>query len=544
MTTRKIDHLGQKFAAAITLLAIVILLVYWVSVSPENFYRLSAVTFLVVSIFSLVGVLFSNWYSLYLIHLFRQHAGPDPQPACQFSAEDLPFVTIQLPMYNEANVAERLIRSAAAVDYPGDKLQIQVIDDSSDETTEIIQAVFEDLQETYPQIEFQHLRRPTREAWKAGGLNYGLDRAKGELLAIFDADFIISKDFLQRTVHFFTERKVGLVQGRWAFINRRYSVLTGTQASKLDAHQVFEQTARYRAGYWVFFHGTAGIWRRTTIESSGRWSAVTDVEDAELSIRALLNNWQFVYLNDLKLMSELPVSMGAYLTQQRRWKRGWIKIFQMYAWKIIRSKASLRVRLDVFIRLANMMTTLLSLIVSTGALPAFMVAKQLGLSGVIFVLYTLLLITSLTLRIYESRTVESLTKEPVSTPNNFNIVKFLKQQFPFRLLLDMGTLWTWTVGTFDVWMGKSGFERTPKFNIVDSASNIPVQRTSATLKFPRVYMSKTRSLQFGTLFLGGVTATCIYQAALTAHWMSILFYVLQLAGICWVSGSLFSEQRA
>ena len=529
---------GLRAGKALLLLLGSAIALYWaVTFTPEP-YGVLSIILMGLSLLSVVGILISNWYSLYLIFLYRKHAGPDRQPAHRYAAADLPFVTIQLPMYNEANVAERLIRSAAAVDYPSEKLQIQVIDDSSDETTEIVQHVFQDLKLAHPHIDFQHLRRPKREGWKAGALNYGLDHARGDLLAIFDADFLISKDFLQRTVHFFTDQGTGLVQGRWAFINPQYSCLTTAQASKLDAHQMFEQTARYRAGYWVFFHGTAGIWRKTTIESAGRWSSVTDIEDADLSIRALLKNWQFVYLNDLKVLSELPTTMGAYLTQQRRWKRGWLKIVQMYSGQVLRSQAPLPVRLDMLERLINMLATLMSLVVSTGALPIFLLGERLGVSGVVYGLYSLLLLTSLVLRVYEGKTTAWERQE--SMGRSKRIWKQLQTVIPFRMLLDMGTLWTWTVGTVEAWLGKSGFERTPKLNIVDSAAQFSA---AAAPKAAKAYMTKARSLQLGTLFLGGISIACTYYAVTTAHWMSLLFYSLQLGGIGWVSGSLVSEGR-
>lgn len=340
MTSNQLPVLRNKsFITVLLFVALGIASVYLVEQLKLNVSRPVAIIFLSISVLSVVGTLASGWLSIYLIYLYRTLYRSDPEPDTRYTCTDFPRVTIQLPIYNEVNVVERLLRSVVTVDYPEEKLQIQVIDDSTDETTDIVQSLFQELRKQYPLIDFQHLRRSKRQGWKAGALNYGLDRATGDLIAIFDADFVVSKDFLQRTVHFFTSPEIGLVQARWAFMNRQQSALTAAQADKLEAHHMFEQTARSWSGRWILFHGTAGIWRKSAIESAGRWSSATDIEDADLSIRALLENWQFIYLNDLKVMSELPGEMSAYLTQQRRWKRGWIKILQMYWWRILRSQA-------------------------------------------------------------------------------------------------------------------------------------------------------------------------------------------------------------
>lgn len=510
-----------------------------------DIYFAGAAAALGIIILGLVGTITSSLFSLYLIYLYKKFYQSDAKPLVQYSPAALPAVTIQLPVYNEANVVERLLRSAAAVDYPHHLLQIQVIDDSTDETTEIIDTVIKDLSCQSPQIAWQHLRRPRREGWKAGALNYGFERASGEFIAIFDADFILPADFLQRTIHFFTNPNTGLVQARWAFLNRQNSTLTTTQASKLEAHQMFEQTARFWSGRWIHFHGTAGIWRKSAIESAGRWSSATDVEDADLSIRALLKGWKFIYLNDLQILSELPNSMKAYLTQQRRWKRGWIKIFQMYWWKVIRSEAPVWVRLDLLQRLANMFSTLMSLIVSMGALPAFILGQRLGVAWLVYGLYTLLMVTSLALRVYEGSTVASYGEQEADDPTDQSpggFIRFLQGQIPYRLLLDMGTLWPWTLGTLEALAGKSKFERTPKTSQIDlrMKERSPLTMTAATQKSYGVHASL---LELGVLFLAGFTLICIYFSIVTGHWLSIFFYFLQLLGLGWVAVAMVGERR-
>lgn len=518
-------------AVLVCLLALFICLLFYFQISLT---LIAAITVLILGITSLLATLASNFFSLFFVYLYRKHSGPDAKPSASFASTELPVVTIQLPVYNEANVVERLLRFAAEVDYPHDRLQIQLLDDSNDETTDIVLRTFDDLRFKYPAIDYQYLKRPNRDGWKAGSLNYGLARASGEFVAIFDADFIIPKNFLQRTIHFFTDENVALVQGRWDYTNRRYSTLTATQASKLDAHQMFEQTARYRSGRWIHFHGTAGVWRTSAIEDAGGWSAATDVEDADLSIRALLKDWDFIYLNDLKVLSELPSTMGAYLVQQRRWKRGWTKIFQMYAGKVAFSRAPFWVRIDLMQRLINMFSTLFSLVVSMGALPIFMASQRLGVAWLVYGLYTSLFFASLALRLYEGSTAaEAEAEAPNARKSQGGLLQWFKRQIPYRFMLDMGTLWAWTVGTFEAWAGKSAFERTPKMSISDADAAKP-GKPAVKVKRQRSYGSPAYRLGLGTLFLGTLTIACIHYAVVTEHWFSIFFYTLQLAGSAWV----------
>jgi len=501
-----------------------------------------------VIIVSLVGILFSSLFSVFFIHLYAKYHQVDEKPIGKFSDLELPSVTIQLPIYNEELVVERLIRSSAAIAYPHKKLQIQVIDDSTDNTSAIVQEVIQSLKRTFPQIDFQHLRRPNRKGWKAGALEYGLEKASGDFIAIFDADFIIQKDFLRKTIHYFTDPGIGLVQARWAFVNRDYSLLTSTQASKLDSHQMFEQTARYWSGRWIHFHGTAGVWRKATIESAGGWHFDTDVEDIDLSIRAAFKGWRFIYLNDLKVMSELPISMGAYLLQQRRWKRGWLQVLQKYWVVILKSKQPLWVRLDIIQRLANSYSTLLSLVITTAALPAFVISKQLGLHWLIFTLYSLLLVTSLTLRIYE-RIADRKVMESNPEPSEFktNTLKdIIHNCIPFRYLLDVGTLSAWTIGSLEAFAGKSKFERTPKTGVVGSKSRRRIMNTGAFINLEKVrqftlYSPKYRLISLGNLALFCLATICLYYSLIGHNFLSAFFYSLQIIGTGWVFLSLWSE---
>ena len=273
----------------------------------------SAILYLLV-----VGALFVygvNFFYLTYITL-RDRKAKQPEPPL----DELPQVTVQLPIYNEMYVAERLIAAAAALDYPRSLLEIQVLDDSNDETEEIVARKVAQLQRQGFHI--SHLHRTRRNGYKGGALAEGLQQAQGAFIAIFDADFIPGEDFLRRTLPHFSDRRVAFVQTRWGHVNRDYSLLTQLQSLAIDAHFMVEQYARWRAGLWFNFNGTAGIWRKSAMLEAGGWRSDTLTEDLDLSYRAFLHGWKAVYLRDVEVPAELPVSFNAYRRQQGRWARG------------------------------------------------------------------------------------------------------------------------------------------------------------------------------------------------------------------------------
>ena len=246
-----------------------------------------------------------------------------------FDSKNAPKVTIQLPMYNEMYVAERIIETAAAFDYPRDKFQIQVLDDSTDETKEIIAAKVAELAATG--LNIQHIHRIDRTGYKAGALDDAMDRVQGEFIAIFDADFVPDKDFLIRTMPYFKEG-IGVVQSRWGHLNKTYSLLTELQAFGLNGHFAIEQGGRNASGHFINFNGTAGIWRKTCIEEAGGWEHDTLTEDLDLSYRAQMRGWKFKYLEDVESPAELPITMSALKSQQHRWMKGGAECF-IKMWK-------------------------------------------------------------------------------------------------------------------------------------------------------------------------------------------------------------------
>jgi len=312
-----------------------------------------------------------RWYLVALYLRYRRH---QPRPASRF--RELPTLTVQLPLYNELYVVERLIDAVCALDYPRDRLQIQVLDDSTDETTPRVAALVARHRERG--IDIQHRRRPDRAGFKAGALQAGLADARGEFVAIFDADFVPHPDFARRLIHHFTDPHVGMVQSRWGHLNADHSALTRVQSLFLDGHFVIEQTARNRSGRFFNFNGTAGIWRRACIEDAGGWQHDTLTEDLDLSYRAQLRGWRFVFLNERVTPAELPVEMGAFKTQQHRWAKGSIQTARKLLPRILASDLPPSVKLESLVHLTANVGYLLTVALAALVVPAVWLRRELA----------------------------------------------------------------------------------------------------------------------------------------------------------------------
>ena len=278
----------------------------------------------------------------FIIYLFLKNRNRVPKPAARF--QKLPKVTMQLPIFNEVYVVERLLRAVSAIDYPRELLQIQVLDDSTDDTREITSSCAAELRGRGFNVSLIH--RVDRTGFKAGALAGGLEAAEGEFVCILDADFVPQPDLLKRTIHFFTDPKVGMIQTRWGHLNRGYSLLTRVQAMFLDGHLLLEQTARSRSGRFFNFNGTAGLWRRTCIQEAGGWQHDTLTEDLDLSYRAQLVGWKFVFLPDVVTPAELPVDMNGFKSQQHRWTKGSIQTCKKLLPTIWRSNLPLPIKIE------------------------------------------------------------------------------------------------------------------------------------------------------------------------------------------------------
>jgi cellulose synthase/poly-beta-1,6-N-acetylglucosamine synthase-like glycosyltransferase len=311
-------------------------------------------------------------YKIKLLACYMYYKGNRPKPVKEF--DHLPFVTLQLPIFNEINVVERLIGSAVAVDYPRDRFEIQVLDDSTDETVQLSQQLVQQYQSQGFNISMHH--RTDRKDFKAGALAEGLKTARGEFVAIFDSDFIIPKNFLNETVHFFTEPKTGMVQCRWGFINEKESLLTRLQTTFLNGHFIIEHTSRNRSGHFFNFNGTAGIWRKRAIFESGGWEGDTLTEDLDLSYRAQLKGWKFVYLKDLVAPSELPPTLDAFYGQQFRWVKGMFQVFLKILPAIWRSRASTLNKFDATCHLTSFAGYIFSVLISIFTIPVLLITKE------------------------------------------------------------------------------------------------------------------------------------------------------------------------
>ena len=289
--------------------------------------------------------------------------------------KEVPYVTIQLPVFNEMYVMERLLDNIALIDYPKDKLEIQVLDDSTDETVHSTKAHVEKLAATG--LDIKHIIRTNRVGFKAGALKEGLEIAKGKFIAIFDADFLPKPNWLKRTVPYFKDEEIGVVQTRWGHINRNYSLLTRIQAFALDAHFTLEQVGRNSKGHFINFNGTAGVWRKACIIDAGNWEGDTLTEDLDLSYRAQLKNWKFKYLEDVETPAELPIVISAARSQQFRWNKGGAENFRKMLWRVIRSKnISAKTKVHGLLHLLNSSMFLSIFIVAILSIPMLYIKNE------------------------------------------------------------------------------------------------------------------------------------------------------------------------
>ncbi len=383
------------------------------------------------------------------------------------SAEDTqPFVTIQLPVYNELYVAERLIEAVAAITYYPGKLEIQVLDDSTDETSLVIGSKVAALQQK--NINIHHIRRANREGFKAGALKHGIELATGEFIAIFDADFLPLKDFLQKTLPYFNEKKVGMVQTKWGHINKKSSLLTRLQAIALDGHFSIEQSARNAAGYFINFNGTGGVWRKACIIDAGNWQADTLTEDLDLSYRAQLKGWKFIYLENVTAPAELPPVLSAFKTQQFRWAKGGAETARKNLRVLLLSNHPFAVKWHGAFHLIYSLGFVSIITCVTLAVPVIYIKEYYPAYNVFFKAGTVIYICFF---IYVLHYLISYLK---NTAGNF-IHKFLGflVQFPLFVSLFIGISLSNAFGILQGYAGiKTVFIRTPKFNLNPSEKKV------------------------------------------------------------------------
>jgi cellulose synthase/poly-beta-1,6-N-acetylglucosamine synthase-like glycosyltransferase len=405
--------------------------------------------FTVLTILAAYGL--HRYWLVYSYVKFRDNLPPEPpQPA------DWPKVTVQLPIYNERYVIERLIESVARFDYPADKLEIQVLDDSTDETQEVTRACVERHQKLGTNIHYLH--RDNREGYKAGALAEGLKSATGEFIAIFDADFQPPADFLRRTIPYFGESgKIGMVQTRWTYLNRNYSALTEVESVLLDGHFVIEHGARARSGVFFNFNGTAGVWRRAAIEDAGGWEHDTLTEDTDLSYRAQLRGWRFYYLPQIECPSELPVEMNGFKAQQARWAKGLVQTAKKILPKVLRADVPHAVKLEAVFHLTAGISYPLMIVLATMLLPAMIVRFYQGWFQMLLIDLPLFLASSCSISGFY------LASQRVLYPKTW---KRTILYLPFIMAVGIGLSVRNAKAVLEAISGKkSEFARTPKFSI-------------------------------------------------------------------------------
>jgi len=406
-----------------------------------------------------LGLAFIFLFSLVQLQLawlyLRAQKNKTPVPPTPTS---WPSVTVQLPLYNEVYVAERLLEAIAAFDYPPDKLQVQVLDDSTDETTTLVAAKIMQLQAAG--LNIVHLRRPDRTGFKAGALQFGLATANSEFIAIFDADFLPNFDFLKRTIPHFTTPAIGVVQTRWGHINQQYSLLTQLQAFGLNAHFTVEQSGRSAGGHFLNFNGTAGVWRKKCIEDAGGWQADTLTEDLDLSYRAQLKNWKIKYLEEVVAPAELPAAMNAIKSQQFRWTKGAAETARKNLFRVLSSSQTWRTKLNAFFHLLNSSVFVCILLTAIFSIPVLIFKNDTPAWSLLFRFGGLFVISLLALLFFYW-----LSFRQLNSHQGGRFLNFLPKLFLF-LAFSMGLSLHNSIAVIEGYLNiKTPFIRTPKFNL-------------------------------------------------------------------------------
>jgi cellulose synthase/poly-beta-1,6-N-acetylglucosamine synthase-like glycosyltransferase len=409
---------------------------------------------------SLILILFYAFAQLNLLfnYIKAQKLVDDSPQLDLTNPEEVPYVTIQLPVFNEAYVMERLLDNMVLMDYPGGKLEIQVLDDSTDETVETTAAHVQRLAATG--IDIVHITRTDRSGYKAGALKEGLEIAKGELIAIFDADFLPDADWLYKTIPYFKDPEIGVVQTRWAHLNRDYSILTQIQAFALDAHFTLEQVGRNSKGHFINFNGTAGVWRKETIYDAGNWEGDTLTEDLDLSYRAQLKKWKFKYLEEVTTPAELPIIISAARSQQFRWNKGGAENFRKMFRRVISSDMSVKSKMHGILHLLNSTMFLNVLIVGVLSIPMLYIKNEYGHLREYFIVMSFFVISTIIFFVcywyMYKKTYGGGFK---------NFISYIGMFFTF-FSIAMGFSFHNSIAVIEGHAGKrSEFVRTPKFNL-------------------------------------------------------------------------------
>lgn len=458
-------------------------------------------------------------------HYFKGLKNMPKQPPARFAAlpGGMPKVTIQLPLFNERYVVERLLESAVKVRYPERLLQIQILDDSTDDTAAFTEELCASYVERGYNVEYRH--RKNREGYKAGALQAGLPTATGELIAIFDADFVIPEDFLENTVDYFTEDKVGVVQTRWSYLNRHFNLLTEVQTMLLDGHFILEHGGRAGTGLFFNFNGTAGIMRKTMIEDAGGWQHDTLTEDSDLSYRAQLKGWRFVYLPHVHCPSELPVETYSFQVQQSRWAKGLTQCAIKLLRKILDSDLPFRTKLEAFCHLTPNLSYPLMIMVSLLMLPVMIVRFYMGPLEMLLFDFPLIIAN------FVSLTAFYLIAQRELDPKGWKrTIWFMPALMAAGVALTISN----TRAVIEAVMGvQTSFARTAKYNLSDN-KKIKVDQAD--------YRRKSGWLPFMELVMGTAFAAMIYYCVESLNFLSIPFLMIFVCGYYWAGFSTLWQE--
>ena len=478
--------------------------------SPNAFDLLLLIPYFVVMII-LAGYGLHRYQLVYMYYKNSRNRTTDPPQ--RFT--ELPRVTVQLPIFNEQYVVDRLVESICKLDYPKDKLEIQLLDDSTDETVDVARAVVDRYAALGHPITYIH--RANRSGFKAGALQNGMQSAKGEFIAIFDADFVVPEDWLMRVIHHFAEPGIGMVQTRWTHLNRNYSFLTEVEAILLDGHFILEHGGRSRSNVFFNFNGTAGMWRRKAIEDAGGWQHDTLTEDTDLSYRSQLKGWKFKYVQDIECPAELPIEMTAFKTQQARWAKGLIQTSKKVLPRMLKSDQPFRVKMEAWYHLTANISYPLMIVLSTLLLPAMIIRSFGGWFQMLLI--DLPLFMASTFSISSFYLVSQKELMPRKWPRTFLFL-------PFLMALGIGLTLTNTRAVLEALFGiQSAFKRTPKYRVQSKTDKVMGQKYRR-----RLGIVPWLELLVGSYFI----LMCVYAFTSENYW-TIPFLLLFVLGY-WYTG--------
>ena len=459
--------------------------------------------FLVLVVLAAYG--FHRYWLVYCYFKYRANVPAKPAEPAHW-----PKVTIQLPIYNERYVVERLVEAVSRFDYPPGLLEVQLLDDSTDETQAVARACVE--RHRTLGLDVHYLHRTNREGYKAGALAEGLKSATGEFIAIFDADFQPNSDFLRRTLPYFADRHIAMVQTRWTYLNRDYSALTEVESILLDGHFVIEHGARARSGVFFNFNGTAGVWRRTAIEDAGGWEHDTLTEDTDLSYRAQLRGWQFLYLPEIECPSELPVEMNSFKAQQARWAKGLMQTAKKILPRVLRADLPARVKSEAFFHLTGNISYPLMVVLSTLLLPAMIVRFYQGWAQMLVIDLPLFLASSCSISGFYLAAQRALYPKTWAR-------KIL--YLPFVMAVGIGLSVRNAKAVLEAILGvRSEFARTPKYRI---------EGQSGTWR-RKGYRNRAGWMPYLEVALGLYFAATVYYAIQNENYLTVPFLLLFVWG--------------